>query len=190
MAAALASEPSHEADARHASDRSVGPMAMATAVCVVLTLAAATVLGIAARRNSHDRQIAEARSATGTAVTSALVAAKKETAAALSYDYRTLDADFQRAEAGMSRKFRANYAQTAANSVTPLAQRTHAVTTGTVAAAGVVSATPTTARILVFADQTVQNKLLNATSRLDRSVIEVSMVKENGRWVIDNLQPF
>ncbi|HVS66951.1 MAG TPA: hypothetical protein VHE56_00255 [Mycobacteriales bacterium] len=190
MAAALAGEPVHEADGRHSADRSVGPVALATAVCVVLTLAAGTVLGIAARRSSHDRQVAAARATTGTSATSALVAAKAETAAALTYDYRTLEADFQRAEAGMSRKFRANYAETAAKSVTPLAQKTHAVTTGTVAAAGVVSATPTTARILVFADQTVENKLLNATSRLDRSVIEVTMVKQNGRWVIDNLQPF
>jgi len=37
-------------------------------------------------------------------------------------------------------------------------------------------------------DQTVQNNLLKATSRLDRSVIEVSMVKVSGHWLVDNLQ--
>jgi hypothetical protein len=42
----------------------------------------------------------------------------------------------------------------------------------------------------VYADQTVQNNLLKTTSRLDQSVIEVSMVKRGGRWLIDNLQPF
>jgi hypothetical protein len=90
----------------------------------------------------------------------------------------------------MSQKFRADYAKTAATSVVPLAQKTHAITTGTVVAGGVISAGTDRAKILVFADQTVENKLLNATSRLDRSVIEVSMVKQNGRWVIDDLQPF
>jgi hypothetical protein len=163
--------------------RALGSLAIATAVCVVLALAAGVLLAITAHSNSHHRAIAAARVA-------ALQAAKQETAVALTYDYRSLDADFQRAEAGMSRKFRANYAQTAASSVAPLAAKTHAITTGTVAAGGVVSATEDTARVLVFANQTVENKLLNATSRLDRSVIEVTMVKENGRWVIDNLQPF
>ncbi|HVT64117.1 MAG TPA: hypothetical protein VHD81_03115 [Mycobacteriales bacterium] len=182
MAAALAGHPT-PAEVEEPTSRSVGPVAIVTAVCVVLALAAGALLAVTAHSNSNHRAVAAAR-------TAALAAAKQETAVALTYDYRTLDADFQRAEAGMSRKFRANYAQTAASSVAPLAQKTHAITTGTVAAGGVVSATPTTARILVFANQTVENKLLNATSRLDRSVIEVTMVKENGRWVIDNLQPF
>jgi hypothetical protein len=184
MAAALSSAapvPGLERDAE--PTRSAGPLAIVTAVCVVLALAAAVLLAVTARTNSHHRAVAAAR-------TAALDAAKRETAVALTYDYRSLDADFQRAEAGMSRKFRANYARTAASSVAPLATKTHAITTGTIAAGGVVSATPDTARILVFANQTVENKLLNATSRLDRSVIEVTMVKENGRWVIDNLQPF
>ena len=56
--------------------------------------------------------------------------------------------------------------------------------------ADIISATANSAKILVYADQTVQNNLLKTTSRLDRSVIEVSMLKQGGRWLIDNLQPF
>jgi Mce-associated membrane protein len=182
MAAALAGSPLPHADAEPRS-RSVGPLAVATAVCVVLAVAAAVLLAVTARSNSHHRAVAAARAA-------ALDAAKRQTAVALTYDYRHLDADFQRAEAGMSRRFRANYAETAAKSVAPLAKKTHAVTSGTVAAGGVVSATPDRVRVLVFANQVIENNLLNATSRLDRSVIEVTMVKEDGRWVIDSLQPF
>jgi hypothetical protein len=181
MAAALAGHSAADAE-DDAAGRTIGPLAIVTAVCVVLALAAGALLAVTAHSNSEHRAVAEAR-------VGALDAAKRETAVALTYDYRTLDADFQRAEAGMSRGFRANYAQTVAQSVAPLAQKTHAITTGTIAAAGVISASATTARILVFANQTVENKLLNATSRLDRSVIEVSMLKENGRWVIDKLQP-
>lgn len=180
----LAAALSGEATAgREDSTRSVGPVALATAVCVVLAIAAAVLLVVTARSNSRHTAIDAARVA-------ALDAAKRETALALTYDYRTLDADFQRAEAGMSRRFRASYADTAATTVTPLAKQTHAVTTGTIAAGGVVAATPDTARVLVFANQVVQNRRLNATSRLDRSVIDVRMVKEDGRWVIDDLRPF
>ncbi|HVT20433.1 MAG TPA: hypothetical protein VHE57_03475 [Mycobacteriales bacterium] len=183
MAAALAGDPATLIDGRENRERSVGPLAIVTAVCVVLAIAAGVVLALAAHSNSRHRATAAARVA-------ALEAAKKETALALTYDYRTLDADFQRAEAGMSRKFRASYAETAATSVTPLAQKTHAISTGTVAAGGVVMATPERARVLVFANQVIQNQQLNATSRLDRSVIDVSMVKEDGHWVIDDLNPF
>jgi hypothetical protein len=183
MAAALSSRPVPAVDEADERSRSVGPLAIVTAILVVLALATAGLLAVTAHKNSHNRAVAAARSA-------ALEAAKRETAIALTYDYRSLDADFQRAEAGMSRSFRANYAQTAAKSVAPLAEKTHAITTGSIAAGGVISASPDTATILVFANQTVENKLLNATSRLDRTVIEVTMIKEDGRWVINGLQPF
>jgi Mce-associated membrane protein len=119
-----------------------------------------------------------------------MAAARTETKAALSYDYRTLDADFARAEAGMTTSFAANYAHTTASEVTPLAARTHAVSTATIAATAVVTAGPDRAVVLVYADQTVQNNLLHATSRLDRTVIKVTMVRRGERWLIENLQPF
>ena len=156
---------------------------LATSAMALLTIAAVVLLVIFTHRASQDSAVAKARVA-------ALAAAKTETAAALTYNYQTLDADFAHAEAGMSKAFRANYAQTAASSVAPLATKTHAVTTGMIVAGGVISATPNSAEVLVFANQTVENKLLNATSRLDRSVIEVSMVKQDGHWVINDLKPF
>jgi Mce-associated membrane protein len=166
-----------------AGDRTGGQRLMfATAVVAVLTIAAAVLLVIFARKDSHDSAVAKTRIA-------ALAAAKTETALALTYNYQTLDSDFAKAEAGMSKSFRANYAETAAKSVTPLATKTHAVTTATIVSAGVISASSNSARILIFADQTVENKLLNATSRLDKSVIDVSMVKQDGRWVIEDLRP-
>jgi Mce-associated membrane protein len=158
-------------------------LAIATAVVGVLAIAAIVVMVIYINRASHASAVAKAR-------VDALKAATAETAAALTYNYQTLDSDFAKAEAGMSTSFRANYAQTASQQVAPLARHNHAVTTGTIAAAGVISATATKVQVLVFADQTVQNKLLNATSRLDRSVIQVSMIKQGGHWVIDGLTPF
>ncbi|HEX3706553.1 MAG TPA: hypothetical protein VHV76_07955 [Mycobacteriales bacterium] len=163
--------------------RAAGPVMLATIAAAVLAIAAVVVLVISARSSAHDHAVEKARAA-------ALAAAKPEVAAALTYDYRTLNSDFAKAETGMSTKFKANYARTAAGSVTPLATSTDAISTGTVADAGVISASTSTVRVLVFADQTAQNKKLGDKSRLDRSVIEVTMVKQGDRWVIDGLKPF
>jgi Mce-associated membrane protein len=152
-------------------------------VLVVLAIAASVLLAVVAQRQAHHNAVNAARK-------DATAAARAETAATLTYDYRHLDADFAAAERGLTAKFRASYAQTTASSVVPLATKTHAVSSATIAASGVISASADSAQILVYADQTVQNNLLKATSRLDRSVVEVSMVKVGGRWLIDNLQPF
>jgi hypothetical protein len=42
----------------------------------------------------------------------------------------------------------------------------------------------------VYADQVVRNTLLRATSRLDQSKIEVSMVELHGKWLVSNLSPY
>jgi Mce-associated membrane protein len=156
---------------------------LVTVIAGVLAIAAVVVLVIFDRSSAHDHSVDKARAA-------ALVAARSETATALSYNYQTLDADFTKAEQGMSNTFRAKYAKTAATEVTPLAQKNQATSVGTIAAAGVISASSSKVSVLVFADQTNTNKLLGDKSRLDRSVIEVTMVKQSGHWVIDNLQPF
>jgi hypothetical protein len=167
-----------------ASPRRQGSRLVPAAVIgVVLAVAGSVLLAVVAQRMAHHNAVDDARKA-------AIAAARTETAATLSYDYRHLAADFAAAERGLTPKFRTSYARTAASSVVPLARQTHAVSTATVAAAGVVSAGADSAKILVYADQTVQNNLLKTTSRLDQSVIEVSMVKRGGRWLIDNLQPF
>ena len=64
----------------------------------------------------------------------------------------------------------------------------HAVSSAAVTDAGVSAATPTTATVLLFVDQTVENSQL-ANPRLDRSRVKVSMVLVNGHWLIDNLAP-
>lgn len=160
-----------------------GRVGIATVVAAVLTVAAVVVALIFGHASSHNNSIAKAR-------TAALAAAKPEVAAALTYSYKTLDADFAKAEQGMSTKFRANYARTAASTVTPLATQTHATSTGTVTAAGVISASSSKVSVLVFADQVSTNKNLGGKNRLDLSVIEVTMIKQGGRWVIDDLKPF
>jgi Mce-associated membrane protein len=155
----------------------------ATAVVAVLALASAALLVIFMVKDSRDVAVAKAR-------VGALAAAKTEMATLLTYNYQTLDSDIAKAEAGMSKSFRVDYAHTATASLTPLAKKEHSVTTATIVAAAVSAATPNSAQVLVYADQTVENKLLNATSRLDTSIVAVSMVKQDGRWVINELTTY
>jgi Mce-associated membrane protein len=176
----LAPEPS-EVDHGPWARRPIGLVLVS--VVVVLAIAASVLLAVVAQRVAHHNGANAARK-------DAIAAARTETAATLTYDYRHLDADFAVAERGLTPKFRASYAQTTAMSVVPLARKTHAISTATIAASGVISAGSHSAQVLVYADQTVQNNLLKATSRLDRSVIEVTMVKTGGRWLISNLEPF
>jgi Mce-associated membrane protein len=141
------------------------------------------LLAVTAHSNSNRRAVAAAR-------VGALAAAKREAAPFLTYDYRTFDRDVARAEVGMSTKFRASYAHTQASQVKALALKNHSSSHATVVAAGVVSATANRVKVLVFADQVVQNTLLQATSRLDQDQIELFMVKQGGRWVIDDVHTF
>jgi Mce-associated membrane protein len=113
-------------------------------------------------------------------------AATSGVATVLSYDYRHLDTDFAHAQGLLTAKFRKQYDDTTAKGVRPLAAKYKAISSADVSAAGVVEAGRDRAVVLVFVNQTVTNSQLTAP-RLDRSRIKVSLVRSNGRWLIDKL---
>jgi Mce-associated membrane protein len=159
---------------------------------VVLAVVAVTVLAVVVQRYSSrtDRVTSDAVASdlAGPAARAAEAAAVNEVRATLSYNYKTLPADFANAEKGLTPNFRSNYAHTTATQVEPNAKKYSAISTADVSAAGVSSAAPKAVTVLVFANQTVQNTLL-AHPRLDRTRIKVSMVNLGGKWLIDNLSP-
>jgi hypothetical protein len=159
---------------------------------VVLAVVAVVVLAVVMQRySSRTHRVASDAVASylaGPAARAAEAAAVNEVRATLSYNYKTLSADFANAEKGMTPGFRAKYTEQTRTSVTPLATKESAISTADVSAAGVSAAAPRAVTVLVFANQTVQNKLL-AHPRLDRTRIKVSMVNLGGKWLIDNLQP-
>jgi Mce-associated membrane protein len=107
----------------------------------------------------------------------------------LSYDYRHLDTDFAAAERLLTPAFRKKYVDTTDKGVKPLAVKYKAITSADVTAAGLVSTTRGACNhVLVLVQQTVTNSQL-AEPRLDRARIDVAMVRTNGRWLIDNLNP-
>jgi Mce-associated membrane protein len=163
--------------------------AVALAVVVLAVLAVVTQRLSSQTASTHRHTAAAAASyLAGPAALAAAAAAKTETQATLTYNYKTLTTDFAAAEKGLTPSFRVRYQSTTAASVTPLATKYHAVSMATISAGGVSTASADSATILLFVDQTVQNSQL-AHPRLDRSRIKVSMVKTDGRWLIEPLAP-
>lgn len=150
-------------------------------VVVVFAVFGAALAAVATARVSHRHAVDSARE-------NAVAAATSGVATVLSYDYRHLASDFRRAEGLLTPRFRAQYVKTTAKGVEPLAAQYQAVSTATVAAAGSVENSADRAVVLVFVDQTVTNSQL-AAPRLDRSRIDVTLVRTGGRWLIDALRP-
>jgi len=162
------------------SQRQQVRFAVVTAVTVLAVLAAA-LAAVAAERVSHRHALDRARE-------NAVGAATSGVATVLSYDYRHLPADFKKATGLLTAKFRKQYEKTTAAVVEPLAPKYKVITTAQVTAAGTVSIDVDRVVVLVFASQTTTNTQLSAP-RLDRSRIDVTMVRDGDRWLIDAMSP-
>jgi len=154
------------------------PALVALVVLAVVAAVLATLLSLRVSDNHEKNQ----------AATAALSAATTGVATVLSYNYKSLDADFAKAEALLTPSFRKSYEATTAKAVQPLAAKYKAVSTAQVSAAGVIAAAPSKAKVLVFVSQQVTNTQLSAP-RLDRSRIEVELVLSHGDWLINKLTP-
>ena len=154
------------------------PALAALVVLAVVAVVLATLLSLRVSDNHEKNQ----------AATAALSAATTGVASVLSYNYKTLDADFGKAEALLTPSFRKSYEATTAKAVQPLAAKYKAVSTAQVSAAGVIAASASKAKVLVFVSQQVTNTQLSAP-RLDRSRIEVELVLTHGDWLINKLTP-
>lgn len=151
------------------------------AAAAVLAVLAAALSAVAAERASHRHALDRARE-------NAVAAANSSVATVLSYDYRHLAADFKKAEGLLTERFRKKYDKTTAAAVEPLAAKYKAQSSAQITAAGTVSVDVDRVVVLVFVDQTVTNSQL-AAPRLDRSRINVTLVRQGDRWLIDQLAP-
>jgi Mce-associated membrane protein len=167
----------------------VASVALAVVMAVFLAVVAQRLSShTSSERHSGSSSAASASYLAGPSARAAMAAATVDLRNILSYNYTTLPADFALAEKGMTTSFRKTYVTTTQNSVSPVAAKTHTISTASVAAAGVQTSSVNAATVLVFADQTVQNTLL-ANPRLDRSRDVVSMVRINGHWLVSDVKP-
>lgn len=156
-----------------------------SAVVAVVAVLLAALAAVATMSRSDD----VAGSLEDTAeIAQVISAASNEVSTVLSYDYRHLDADFARATALLTPKFRKSYLSTTAKGVQPLAEKYKAISSAQVTSAGLVEGSRDRVVVLVFVAQTATNTQLTAP-RLDRSRIKTTLIRSGDRWLIDNLEP-
>lgn len=149
------------------------PLVVGLAVLLVVAVATAGVMTVRVREVSATQ---EARA-------DALAAARSHAQSILSYDHRTLDADFARAEQVITGSFKAEYAETTTKVVRPTATQYKAVVKAEVTSAAVVRATSERVVVLLFVDQTTTSTRLTKAKR-DASRVRMTLVRSGGRWLV------
>jgi Mce-associated membrane protein len=99
------------------------------------------------------------------------------------YDYRDLEGNFRHVAANATPNFAGQLRQLT-EELGPELQQTRAVALATVRSAGVVRADATKAVVAVFVDQTVTNTG-TPEPRTERSRMELTLLKLNGAWRLD-----
>lgn len=118
----------------------------------------------------------------------AMAAAKTEVSTVLSYGYGSFSADEAKAEAALTGQFRQEYTQLMTKVVASAARKQKAETNANVVSTAVMSATPGSAQILLFVDQTTTSSSFTGP-KLDGSRVIATMHKIGNKWLISNIKP-
>lgn len=146
----------------------------------VILVAAVVVLGL----------IAHGQSSTNSLRSSALVAAKSDGVLLSSYDYRNLTGPgsaWSKVEKAATPSFRRSFLSTS-GTLGKLLTQYNATATGKVVSAGVASLSSSRAVVLLFIDQTVNNSVQKTASATQPLRTQVTLVRQNGTWLINDLQ--
>jgi Mce-associated membrane protein len=118
------------------------------------------------------------------ASTDAKVAAQTAIEPILSYDYRTLDQDQTDAHRYLTSDYKADYDKFFNGVVRPNATETKTVVTVKVIDAAVVREGDDRVQVLLFINRPTRNK---ARTVVFKDQVTVTMVQEDGRWLVDRL---
>lgn len=151
------------------------------AVVAVAIIVIELVALLSARGQVHDLKANEAARA------GALAAARTYSIEVAGYDYRQLDKDFGTVEANSTAGFRSQF-QASAAALKPVLTQYHAVAQARIVAAGLESVNATHAMAAVFIDQTVTNTTQKNGPTTDQSRLEITLVRQHGRWLIEQLK--
>ncbi|GAB3256495.1 hypothetical protein GCM10027425_17060 [Alteromonas gracilis] len=156
----------------------------ALALLTVLTVAAVVTAGVLWNLNRADAAAARAGE-------EAQAAAERALPLVLSYDYRRLSADRDRALPFLSDSYEREYASTfdqlieGAGAQEGGAVQTKAVVKATVVNSAVERSTEGRARVVMFLDQSAEKNGGEPQFSLNR--LAVSMVNEGGEWLVDDI---
>ncbi|MDT7569686.1 MAG: Mce-associated rane protein [Pseudonocardiales bacterium] len=146
-------------------------------VAVVLVAAA----GLLGWRDRGYEQTAQARA-------EAVLAASKDLAGALSYDYRSIDKDIASARLGMTGSFEGNYDRFMRSVVAPVAQKQQIVTRAVIVRTAIALATSSKVVVLAFVNQTTTSTQAQG-QQINGSRVEVTLVPVGGKWLISEMTP-
>ncbi|MBB5852097.1 hypothetical protein ACFQ05_02340 [Amycolatopsis umgeniensis] len=121
-----------------------------------------------------------------TARDEASAAAGKYAVDLTSYDFGKLDENFETVAGNSTAAFAQQYQETT-NGIKPLLLQYKAVSKSTVLQSGIVNATADRVVAVLFVDQTITNTN-SPQARVDRNRVELTLVHQDGRWLIDGLQ--
>lgn len=164
--------------------RSWGLVNAVLAVVLVLLVAGAVVLGVSGAGQSPQEASAAAMSQEYDAVTAA---ARRETEAFLTVDYRNMAPTVKKVLAGATGAFKKEYARSEVNLRTA-AHQSRASSKGTVRAVGIGDIGPSSATVYVAADSTVSNKSTGHKPQPRYYRFQLTMTRVKGTWLTSDLQ--
>lgn len=160
---------------------------LANIVLIVLALALAatsTLLFVRGAGATSGDSRAETLSRQYRAVTRA---ARAETLAFLTVDYKNMDPLIAKVLAGAAGDFKQQYDRTKVT-LKASAQQSQARSTGKVLSVGISDIDDTDAVVFVAADSQVSNKSTRGKSQPRYYRLKLTMVRKDGRWLTSNLQ--
>jgi Mce-associated membrane protein len=182
----VADEASEEASEEPATRRSLGVVAigkwlrsnvlssiLATALVVAVVLLVLSQLSL-----GNANSISSERA-------SAMAAAKSYAVDLASYNYKHLNQDFGKVLSESTPTFKQSFGQSS-KALDSVLARYNASATASVVAAGIVSVTSSRAVVLVYLNQTVQNKAQKGKPTTGNR-LEIALLRSGGRWLIDQV---
>ena len=105
------------------------------------------------------------------------------------YSYRHLHRDFSRVEQESTPAFRRTFVKSSEGLSKVLTQYKATAATASILSAGVVSATPSWAIVILFVNQKVTNTAQKSSGpTTDNSRIRITLVRSGNRWLLDSLR--
>ncbi len=150
-----------------------------TVVPLVLAVGVLVALGYLVVQLREQEALDSAR-------TEALSAARGYAKDLSTYNYNNLNGNFAAVTANSHGQFAQQYKQVSA-SLTELIKQNQAVSDGSVLSAGIVDADANHAVVALFVDQKITNTS-NPQPRIDRNRMQMTLVHDNGRWLIDDIK--
>ena len=175
------SEPATRAGVEGTSWRTANVVLALVAVALVAATVLLLVRGAAAAPGDSE---AETLSQQYDAVTEA---AREETLAFLTVDYKDMDPLIEKVLAGSTGTFKEQY-ERAKVTLKSSAQDSQAVSSGKVVAVGISDIDDSEAVVFVAADSQVQNKSTKGKAQPRYYRLKLTMVRKGERWLTSNLQ--